>query len=96
MLRAQFPDRFVYPVSRVSDSLTVHFSDPDKKQVVIETAGNKNLVDVAQTAVNGAPATNTTSPTRVITQTTQAGERESRVPVDEFAREGAYFWLEHR
>ena len=30
MLRAQFPDRFVYPTSRAGDALTVHFSDPDK------------------------------------------------------------------
>src|ERR1700704_2736553 len=33
MLRAQFPDRFVYPASRVSDALTIHFSDPDNKQI---------------------------------------------------------------
>ncbi len=90
MLRAQFPDRFVYPVSRVSDALTVHFSDPEKKQIVIETAGTKSLADVAQTAVNGTPATNTTSPTRVVNQQTLEN-RPSAVPVDEFAREGAYF-----
>src|SRR5881296_1925383 len=57
MLRAQFPDRFVYPVSRVSDALIVHFSDPGKKQVVVESAGMKNLVDVDGRLVNGAPAT---------------------------------------
>src|SRR3989449_11187023 len=34
MLRAQFPDRFIYPLSRVSDALTIHFSDPNNKQVV--------------------------------------------------------------
>src|SRR5207302_4882629 len=45
MLRAQFPDRFIYPVSRVSDSLTIHFSDPAKKQIVVETAGMRTLVD---------------------------------------------------
>src|SRR5258707_5856737 len=39
MLRAQFPDRFVYPTSKVSDALTIHFSDPDNKQAVIETGG---------------------------------------------------------
>src|SRR5713226_6308095 len=32
LLRAQFPDRFNYPVSKVSDTLIIHFSDPDKKQ----------------------------------------------------------------
>src|SRR5438309_15892 len=46
MLRAQFPDRFVYPTSKVSDALTVHFSDPNNKQVVIEAGGTKSLVDV--------------------------------------------------
>src|SRR6266403_60734 len=46
MLRAQFPDRFVYPASKVSDALTIHFSDPNNKQVVVETGGMKNLVDV--------------------------------------------------
>src|SRR5262245_7392604 len=53
MLRAQFPDRFVYPTSRVSDALTIHFSDPDKKQVVVEAGGSKNLVDLDRTTVNG-------------------------------------------
>src|SRR5262245_384861 len=66
MLRAQFPDRFVYPISRASDALTVHFSDPERKQVVIETSGIKSLVDADRTTVNGVPATTTTSPTRVV------------------------------
>src|SRR5260221_7670713 len=39
LLRAQFPDRFVYPISRVSDALTIHFSDPGKKQIVVEAGG---------------------------------------------------------
>src|SRR5213083_2403509 len=46
MLRAQFPDRFVYPTSRVSATLPIHFSDSDNKQVVVETGGTKNVVDV--------------------------------------------------
>src|SRR4026209_2013895 len=53
MLRAQFPDRFVYPTSRINASLTMHFSDPDKKQVVVEAGGMKNLVDLDKRAVNG-------------------------------------------
>src|SRR5437773_1432418 len=56
MLRAQFPDRFIYPVSRVSDALTIHFSDPNNKQVVVEAGGMKNVVDVEQKTVNGRPA----------------------------------------
>jgi uncharacterized beta barrel domain-containing protein DUF5777 len=90
MLRAQFPDRFVYPISRVSDALTVHFSDPNKKQVVIETSGMKNLVDVEKTAVNGVPSNVTTSPTRLTIAETQA-EQRSDVRVDRDAREGAFF-----
>ena len=37
VLRSQFPDRFVYPISKVNDDLTVHFSDPDNKVVIVET-----------------------------------------------------------
>src|SRR6185436_15163750 len=46
LLRANWPDRFAYPTSRVSDSLTIHFSDPENKQAVVETAGVKTLVDL--------------------------------------------------
>src|SRR5438552_13569718 len=56
MLRAQFPDRFVYPSSRVSDALTIHFSDPVNKQVVVEAGGMKNLVDVDKRTVDDRPA----------------------------------------
>jgi hypothetical protein len=90
MLRAQFPDRFVYPVSRTA-ALTIHFSDPSKKQVVVESAGAKSLVDVDQPSVNGSPATNTTSPTRVVTSDSQVNQRAESVPVDQYAREGAFF-----
>src|SRR3989475_4781923 len=62
MLRAQFPDRFIYPLSRVSDALTIHFSDPNNKQVVVEAGGMKNLVDVEQKTVNGRPAASPTAP----------------------------------
>ena len=90
MLRAQFPDRFVYPISRVSSDLSMHFSDPDKKQMVVETGGSKNLVDLDRTAVNGTPATNTTAPTGI--NTVAAAQRPaSEIPVDRDAREGAFF-----
>jgi hypothetical protein len=91
MLRAQFPDRFVYPILKVSDALTIHFSDPNKKQIVAEAAGVKSLVDAEKTSVNGVSATVTTSPTRLITPESQAEERRSDVRVDPFAREGAFF-----
>src|ERR1700704_701849 len=29
LLRAQFPDYFSYPIRKVNDKLTIHFSDPD-------------------------------------------------------------------
>jgi hypothetical protein len=78
MLRAQFPDRFVYPISRGS-ALTGYFSDPDKKQVVVEAAGMKTLIDVDKVAVNGAPVTpagTTAAPAVVPSQET--GSRSSR------------------
>src|SRR5262245_29642523 len=90
MLRAQFPDRFVYPILRVSDALTIHFSDPDKKQIVTKAAGLKSLVDVDKRTVNGTPATVTTSPTRLTIPQSDATPR-TEIPVDPFAREGAYF-----
>ena len=89
MLRAQFPDRFVYPTSRVSGALTVHFSDPNKKQVVIETVGMKNLVDVDAVTVNGVPATAPGVPTTEVSPVSLVAQSE--VPVDQYAREGAFF-----
>ena len=54
MLRAQFPDRFVYPVSRVNDGLVIHFSDPANKQIVVESGAVKALVDVEKKMVDRA------------------------------------------
>src|SRR5205085_3861813 len=62
MLRAQFPERFVYPSSRVGDSLTIYFSDPNKKQVVVESGGMKSLVDVDKVAVNDRPVSTPNAP----------------------------------
>ncbi len=91
MLRAQFPDRFIYPVSKVSNTLTVHFSDPGNKQVVIETGGMKNLVDVEKRMVDGKAASTPGTPAPVSTEVTSPPGRSSEVRVDEYAREGAYF-----
>src|SRR5690349_176982 len=57
MLRAQFPERFDYPMSKVSDDLTIHFSDPDNKVVIVETGGKRVAVDVAAKSVDGKAAT---------------------------------------
>jgi hypothetical protein len=90
LLRSQFPDRFVYPTSRVSDTLTIHFSDPARRQVIVESGGMRNLVDLDKTAVNGAAATTTGAPAAAGAVSTQVA-RTSEVPVDEDAREGAFF-----
>ena len=90
MLRAQFPDRFVYPTSRVTDALIVHFSDPDKKQVVVESGGTKNLVDVDQRTVNGRPAAAPNAPAAPAAPLVTSSA-PSEIPVDAYAREGAFF-----
>jgi hypothetical protein len=56
MLRAQFPDRFIVPVSRQAAGLVMHFSDPGNKQVVIESGGRMTLVDLDRKTVDGTPA----------------------------------------
>lgn len=86
MLRAQFPDRFVYPVSR--GAVTVHFSDPDKKQAVVEVAGSRTLIDADRTAVNGSPVT---AAGVAATAATASSPQSSEVRVDQDAREGAFF-----
>ncbi len=93
ILRAQFPDRFIYPVSRVSDTLTIHFSDPNNKQVVVEVGGTKNLVDVERRTVNDTPEVlpNAPATATVAVSSSQAAERRSEIPVDPYAREGAFF-----
>ncbi len=93
LLRAQFPDRFIYPVSKVSETLTIHFSDPNNKQIVVETGGMKHLVDVERKTVNDTPAALASGPAPGPTAVpaTQAAERQSAIPVDPYAREGAFF-----
>jgi len=56
MMRAQFPDRFAYPTVKSGNDLVIHFSDPENKQVVVESGGTKTLIDVAGRTVNGSPA----------------------------------------
>jgi hypothetical protein len=89
MLRAQFPDRFVYPSSRVGDNLTIHFSDPNKKQVVVEAGGMKNVVDVDKVAVNDRAVTAPNAPAAA--PEAVASAKSSEIRVDPYAREGAFF-----
>ena len=103
MMRAQFPDRFVYPTMRVSDSLTIHFSDPNKKQIVIQTGESARvLVDVDQTSVDGraasmpgvAAAVAAATPGQPLPPNNLSSEDNgSDVRVDDYAREGAFFGM---
>jgi hypothetical protein len=56
LVRAQFPDYFSYPSLKVNDGLTIHFSDPDNKFVVVETGNRKVEVGVADKTVDGKKA----------------------------------------
>src|SRR5262245_10786174 len=92
MLRAQFPDRFVYPVSKVNDNLTIYFSDPTNKQTVVEVNGMRTLVDVEKKAVgNQAAAVQVAAAAPAGAQGVAAGRLVSEVRTDPFAREGAFF-----
>jgi len=94
MLRAQFPDRFIYPSSKV-DSLVIHFSDPTNNLLVIESGGRRMLVDVDKKTVDGTPATTPgaapvgATAAALATQARPAGDSAPRT--DEYAREGAFF-----
>lgn len=92
MLRAQFPDRFVYPSSKISETMTIHFSDPSKKQIVVDTNGVKHLVDVDAKTVDSRPAT-AGGPSTVPAAGLSAAiaSKPSEVPVDPYNREGAFF-----
>jgi hypothetical protein len=92
MLRAQFPDRFIVPTSVVSGALTIYFSDPENKQVVVESGGMKNLVDVEKKTVNGSPAATPNAPAAApVGQAIVSRSGKPEIPVDAYAREGAFF-----
>ena len=101
LLRAQFPDRFAYPVSKVSDTLSVYFSDPNNKVVVLDSGGKLSVVDVDKKSVDGKPAVMSGS---VATAGPTAGngspaaaanpvsaKANSEIPADVYAREGVFF-----
>jgi len=96
MLRAQFPERFSYPMVKVNDTFIVHFSDPDNKIVVVESGGTRVAVDIEKHTVDGKPAgagiasaQPVPAGTRMAVQSTR--ERKSEIPTDPYAREGAFF-----
>lgn len=53
LLRATDAVKFIYPQVKVSDALTIHFSDPKNKQIVVESGDKKVLVDVEAKEVDG-------------------------------------------
>jgi hypothetical protein len=106
LLRAQFPDRFSYPMMKVDDNLTIHYSDPDNKTVVVETGGKKVAVDVTKLTVDGKPAAVAAIAAEAnaqqvrpieLTPTATANptvpQTGSELSTDPNAREGAFFGL---
>jgi hypothetical protein len=104
MLRAQFPDRFAYPMTKVNDNLTIHFSDPENKIAILETGGKRVAVDVSKQTVDGKAATvgsdvaaatpaQSVQPAAVppAAASNLATPQRSEVPTDPYAREGAFF-----
>jgi hypothetical protein len=90
MLRAQFPDHFVFPISRVAADIAFYFSDPAARQVVVERSGTRMLVDLEGKAVDGVPASNAASNAATAGAVPAAIAKEPS-PVDEYAHEGAFF-----
>ena len=100
MLRAQFPERFAYPRVKVSDTLTIHFSDPENKVVVVDSGGTRAEVNVEKKTVNGKEGTSggdiaQTAPpqpaqSRPSAQSNRTPTR-SEVPGDPYAHEGVFF-----
>jgi hypothetical protein len=88
LLRAQFPDRFAFPISRITADLVFYFSDPAAKQVVVERSGTRMLVDLDGKAVDGVAAGATASADPGDIPTAKAKISAS---VDEYAHEGAFF-----
>lgn len=91
LLRAQFPDRFVFATSRGAGGAQVHFSDPNGKQVVVETNGARMLVDLEAKSVDGVAASGgAAGAPAAAASSSSSSQRGSDVPVDPYAREGAF------
>jgi hypothetical protein len=56
LLRAQFPGYFSFPSLKVNDNLTIHFSDPENKYVVVESGKKMVEVGVEDKTVDGKKA----------------------------------------
>ena len=89
MLRAGFPDRFVYPVSRVGDGNVIHFADPDDTSLVVELGGERHLVDIVSRSVPGLD--DAEGPSLLPVTTAPPTVAGSVSPVDPATTEGAFF-----
>lgn len=87
MLRAQFPDRFVYPTSRIGGGTAVHFTDPENASLVMEVDGQRYLVDLESRSVPGSETGGPESPARTVA----AAPGSTIRPVDSATSEGAFF-----
>ena len=56
LLRAQYPGYFSFPSLKVNDNLTIHFSDPENKYVVVESGKKMVEVGVEDKTVDGKKA----------------------------------------
>ena len=93
MMRAEYPDRFDYPMSNIGD-MVVHFADPENNKVVIELAGTKYLVDLESRSIPGlgpgAPSEAAAPPAAEAPGASFTGAAAD-IPVDDYAYEGAFF-----
>src|SRR5262249_938934 len=72
-------------------AVVIHFADPENKQIVVETAGTRAVVDVANKTLNGTPASNAATAAAPAGAVPARAEVQSAVRVDPYAREGAFF-----
>jgi hypothetical protein len=93
LLRAQFPDRFNFQTVRGAGGIVFHFSDPASKQLVVENGATRMLVDVEARSVDGNTAAGTPGAGAAAVTSTSSSSQGSDVPVDPFAREGAFFGM---
>ena len=90
MMRLEFSEHFEYPTTVLGDGMRVHFADPDNGSVVIELGGDTYLVDLASRSIPGLEASETAAATTA-TDSTDVGPQSADSPVDDYAREGAFF-----
>ncbi len=94
MLRADYPDSFTYRTSRIGDLLVVHFTDPENNKVVVELEGQKYLVDLESRSIPGLPddpPPDAPDPAQAPPPDASGFAPRSDIPVDTYAREGAFF-----